>query len=171
MSDKNNKRHQWVTFNDDTVLADKFTILETNYQFRDPKLRQYGSESISAATDPAGTKLAKCAEYNSSSVVSINIATRNEESIIDGLLNSLNRLTYDSNRFEVIVVDDSIDSTFRILEGWKKRMENLKIIKRNQKIGWKGGALNLALEYLRRDPSKIVATTYRVKPVISMLKK
>ncbi len=156
MSDKNNKRHQWVTFNDDTVIADKLTILETNYQSQDPKLRQYESESISAATDLAGTKLAKCAEYNLSSVVSIIVATRNEESIIDGLLNSLNMLTYDSNKFEVIVVDDSSDSTFRILEGWKKRMENLKIIKRNQKIGWKGGALNLALEYLRRDSEYVI---------------
>ena len=88
--------------------------------------------------------------------ISIIVATNNEEKVIQSLLESLENLTYDRSRFEVIVVDDSTDSTFEILEVWAKRMENLKIIRKSQRIGSKGGALNLALQNLRYDSSWVI---------------
>jgi cellulose synthase/poly-beta-1,6-N-acetylglucosamine synthase-like glycosyltransferase len=99
----------------------------------------------------AGTNLTGNSNSSSDTVVSIIVATNNEESVIGGLLKSVNMLTYNRDRFEIIVVDDSIDSTTEILEEWKKRMKNLKIIRRRARIGSKGGALNLALEVLRKD--------------------
>ena len=89
-------------------------------------------------------------------VVSIIIATNNEQDVIERLLNSIERLTYNRDRFEVIVVDDSTDLTAKILEDWTKKMKNLSIIKRKLRIGSKGRALNLALESLRKDSSWIL---------------
>ena len=106
--------------------------------------------------DSPELRLSSHLELESYPVVSLVIATYNEESVIENLLKSLEMLTYDRNKWEVIVVDDSTDSTSRILEEWTKRMENLKIIKRSQRFGWKGGALNLALEYLRKDSAWII---------------
>src|SRR4249920_2863078 len=145
---KNSKKDHLVTHNENIVLYDNLRkqILETDFV-------EYSrlNHTSSAFTDVPESKLSKYIEHYSFPFVSLIVATRNEESVIGGLLKSLNMLTYDRSRFEVIVVDDSTDSTLQILEEWTKNMENLKIVKRSQRIGWKGGALNLALEYLRKD--------------------
>jgi len=89
-------------------------------------------------------------------IVSILVATRNEESVIGELLDSIDKLTYDKKRYEVIIVDDSIDSTFQILEKWEKHIANLKIVKRSRSVGWKGGALTLALKFMRGDSQYVI---------------
>lgn len=96
------------------------------------------------------------ARYDYHPVISLMIATRNEEPVISELLKSLDRLTYDRTSFEIIVVDDSDDSTYGILQEWQKRIENLRVIKTTGNTGWKGGALNLGLEYLRKDSSWVI---------------
>jgi cellulose synthase/poly-beta-1,6-N-acetylglucosamine synthase-like glycosyltransferase len=145
---KNCKKDHLVIHNENIVLYDNLRkqILETNFA-------EYSNlnHTSSAFTDVPESRLSKYIEHYSLPFVSLIVATRNEESVIGGLLKSLNMLTYDRSRLEVIVVDDSTDSTFQILEEWTKIMENLKIVKRSERIGWKGGALNLALEYLRKD--------------------
>src|ERR671921_826642 len=73
--------------------------------------------------------------------ISILIASYNEKDIIDKLLYSIYNLDYDISKFETIIVDDSIDDTFTILERWKKQMTNLKVLYRKKREGWKGGAL------------------------------
>lgn len=88
--------------------------------------------------------------------VSILVATKNEQFVIDHLLDSINKLTYDRTLYEIIIVDDSTDSTFELLEKWKKQLTNLKIIKRSQCVGWKGGALNVALKSLRADSRYVI---------------
>ena len=89
-------------------------------------------------------------------VVSVIVATNNEEEVIERLLKSLEMLTYSQDRFEVIVVDDSTDSTTKILEKWTNKMKNLSIVIRKQRIGSKGGALNLALQSLREDSAWVI---------------
>jgi cellulose synthase/poly-beta-1,6-N-acetylglucosamine synthase-like glycosyltransferase len=84
-------------------------------------------------------------------VISIIVATNNEEDVIYRLLKSLEMLSYNRGRFEIIVVDDSTDSTPKILEQWTKKMKNLTIIRRTQRVGSKGEALNLALQSLRKE--------------------
>jgi len=84
-------------------------------------------------------------------IVSLIIPTHNEESVIEPLLKSLESLTYDKDRFEIIIVDDSTDRTADILEQSKNRFENLTMVKRTERHGWKGGALNLALQSIRDD--------------------
>jgi cellulose synthase/poly-beta-1,6-N-acetylglucosamine synthase-like glycosyltransferase len=89
-------------------------------------------------------------------VISIIVATYNEEDVIYELLKSLDMLTYNHDRFEIVVVDDSTDSTLKILEHWTKKMRNLTIIRRKQRVGSKGAALNLALQSLREDSSWVM---------------
>ena len=78
--------------------------------------------------------------------VSVLIASYNEQQVIERLMKSCAALTYDQKNFEIIVVDDSEDETFHILKIWEKRIPNLKVIHRDNRKGWKGGALNVALK-------------------------
>jgi cellulose synthase/poly-beta-1,6-N-acetylglucosamine synthase-like glycosyltransferase len=47
--------------------------------------------------------------------ISILIASYNEKTIIDKLFYSIYNLDYDINKFETIIIDDSIDDTFTII--------------------------------------------------------
>jgi cellulose synthase/poly-beta-1,6-N-acetylglucosamine synthase-like glycosyltransferase len=85
--------------------------------------------------------------------ISILIATYNEQKVIDCLMNSCAALTYNQNKFEIIVVDDSEDETFHILKIWEKKIQNLKVIHRNNRTGWKGGALNVAVNNMHAKSS------------------
>jgi cellulose synthase/poly-beta-1,6-N-acetylglucosamine synthase-like glycosyltransferase len=83
--------------------------------------------------------------------VSVLVATRNEALVIRRLLGSLARLAYPQGRFEIIIVDDSDDGTYDIMSAAK--VPNLKAIRRNGGKGWKGGALNLALNVMDEKSS------------------
>jgi cellulose synthase/poly-beta-1,6-N-acetylglucosamine synthase-like glycosyltransferase len=109
-------------------------------------------ESLNATLPPA-TMNGDCVI---NPVISFIIATKNEETVIAELLNSLTKLTYEKTRFEIIVIDDSEDSTLEILHQWQTRLKNLRVIKRSSRIGWKGGALNVALRCLRTDSSWVI---------------
>src|SRR5438093_1694621 len=143
-----------VTADKNLILHDglKKQILERNILSYMPKLNY---DEFTANFEVPESKFS-VSSNKSQPVISIIVATNNEEAVIGNLLNSLEMLTYDRSRFEVIIVDDSTDSTARILGKWAKRLENLKIIKRSKRIGWKGGALNLALKYLRKDSAWVI---------------
>jgi cellulose synthase/poly-beta-1,6-N-acetylglucosamine synthase-like glycosyltransferase len=85
--------------------------------------------------------------------VSVLIASYNEQQVIDRLMKSCAALTYNQNKFEIIVVDDSDDETFHILKNWEKKIQNLKVIHRSNRKGWKGGALNVALNNMNPKSS------------------
>ena len=85
--------------------------------------------------------------------ISVLIATYNELKVIDCLMKSCAALTYNQNKFEVIVIDDSEDETFHILKIWEKKIQNLKVIHRSNRKGWKGGALNVALNNMSAKSS------------------
>ena len=151
--DKSNISYS-VTADQNLILHDglKKQILERNILSYMPKLNY---DEFTANFEVPESKFS-VSSNRSQPVISIIVATYNEEAVIGNLLNSLEMLTYNRSRFEVIVVDDSTDSTGRILGEWAKRLENLKIIKRSKRIGWKGGALNLALKYLRKDSAWVI---------------
>lgn len=83
--------------------------------------------------------------------VSIVIASYNEGLVIDRLIRSCASLTYDSNRYEIVVVDDSDDNTFEVLTSWRSKIPNLKIYHRTSREGWKGGALNMVLPFVNAE--------------------
>jgi 1,2-diacylglycerol 3-beta-glucosyltransferase len=79
--------------------------------------------------------------------VSVHVAAYNEKRVIERLLNTLQRLDYPE--YEVVVVDDSTDDSRAILERWKDR-PGFKILHRESRRGFKGGALAEALKVM--DP-------------------
>ena len=79
--------------------------------------------------------------------VSIHIATYNEKRVVGRLLEACARLTY--SNYEVILVDDSTDGSMEVLEPWKQ-VNRFKIIHRDSRDGYKGGALTHALRAM--DP-------------------
>jgi len=79
--------------------------------------------------------------------VSIMIPTFNEPNVVDRILKACTSLDYDN--YEVIVVDDSTDETIEKLRRWD-RHPRVKVVHREVREGWKGGALNHGLKFL--DP-------------------
>jgi len=60
---------------------------------------------------------------------SILVPFRNEEKTLPDLLNSLTLLDYDSNRFEIILIDDeSNDDSVKIIKHLEEQHPELKII-------------------------------------------
>lgn len=79
--------------------------------------------------------------------VSIHVAAYNEVRVIERLLTALSQLEYPE--YEVVVVDDSNDQSIDILRRWVGR-PRFKILHRNNRAGYKGGALREALKVM--DP-------------------
>jgi len=79
--------------------------------------------------------------------VSIMIPTYNEKNVVDRILEACTNIDYDN--YEVIVVDDSTDETVSILRHWAKH-PRVKVIHREHRTGWKGGALDEGLKHV--DP-------------------
>src|ERR1700694_5889 len=75
--------------------------------------------------------------------VSVHVAAYNEKRVIERLLDALDRLEYPE--YEVVVVDDSTDESIQILDRWADR-PRFKILHRNSREGYKGGALREALK-------------------------
>ncbi|MBN8702250.1 MAG: glycosyltransferase [Bacteroidetes bacterium] len=61
--------------------------------------------------------------------ISVLVAARNEEKSISKLLDCLIAQSYPQSHFEIIVIDDhSTDGTVDIVESYKKRLPNLKVV-------------------------------------------
>ena len=74
--------------------------------------------------------------------ISIHIATYNEKRVVGRLLEACSKLNY--SNYEVILVDDSTDGSMEVLEPWTQ-VKNFKVIHRDTRDGFKGGALTHAL--------------------------
>ncbi len=87
-------------------------------------------------------------EFSRLPYISILVASYNESKLIKRLLSSISTLDYGSGKYEVIIVDDSTDETLSVLRKWQKEIPCLKIIHREKREGWKGGALNMGIRQL-----------------------
>jgi cellulose synthase/poly-beta-1,6-N-acetylglucosamine synthase-like glycosyltransferase len=76
--------------------------------------------------------------------ISIHLPVYNEPEVIDRLLSACTSFDYD--RYEVIVADDSQDETSRILDNRWAAHPRVKISRRKARVGFKGAALQLALQ-------------------------
>jgi len=74
--------------------------------------------------------------------VSVQLAMYNESEVIDRLLTACTSFDYEN--YEVLVVDDSTDDTVQKLERWKSH-PRVRVIHRESRKGFKGGALQEAL--------------------------
>jgi hypothetical protein len=85
--------------------------------------------------------------------ISIFVATHNESVVIERLLKYFAALSYPTDRFEIIIVDDSTDDTCQKIQTMSSDLQNLKVIHRDNRAGWKGGALNVALQAMDKRAS------------------
>jgi cellulose synthase/poly-beta-1,6-N-acetylglucosamine synthase-like glycosyltransferase len=81
------------------------------------------------------------------------VATRNESPVISRLLKSFSKQIYPKDNFEIIIVDDSTDDTFDKILKFSGSLPNLKATHRISREGWKGGALNTAVELMSPQSS------------------
>lgn len=78
--------------------------------------------------------------------VSIHLPMYNEKNVVNRIMKACTSLDY--KNYEVVVVDDSNDETTKILnEQWSNHPQ-VKIIHRDERQGFKGGALNEALRHM-----------------------
>ncbi len=78
--------------------------------------------------------------------ISLIIPCYNVEKYIDRCFNSLLNQSYGFSNLEIIFVDDlSCDDTYKILEGYKNKYDNIKLIKVPSKKG-AGGARNIGID-------------------------
>jgi cellulose synthase/poly-beta-1,6-N-acetylglucosamine synthase-like glycosyltransferase len=86
--------------------------------------------------------------------VSILLPVYNEPNVIDRLLQACT--SFNSPQYEVIVIDDSDDGvTTKKIEAWKGN-HRIKLIHRDSRKGWKGGALNMGLENVDSRSSQVM---------------
>ena len=88
--------------------------------------------------------------------ISVLVATYNEALVIERLLKSFAALSYPTDRFEIIIVDDSVDDTYQKIQSMLTNFRNLKVIHRDNRTGWKGGALNVGINAMDKRASKVL---------------
>ncbi len=83
----------------------------------------------------------------------ILVAARDEENVIERLVERLFNLDYPTNKLNIYIIDDgSTDKTPLILKRLSKEFDKLKIISRSSNAGGgKSGALNYALKFTDGD--------------------
>ncbi|WGM89324.1 MAG: glycosyltransferase family 2 protein [Candidatus Bathyarchaeota archaeon] len=83
--------------------------------------------------------------------VSVLIPARDEEDVIERILQRMTELTYPKEKFEVIVIDDaSTDQTAKNAKRFAKHYDYIHFVQRSQQEGGKGKpeALNYALKFV-----------------------
>ena len=80
--------------------------------------------------------------------VSVHLPLFNEETVAGRLLDACVKLDYPADKLEIIVMDDSNDgTTTRIAKSFEAKYPNLvKVIHREQRTGFKAGALEVAMQ-------------------------
>ncbi|HET9847817.1 MAG TPA: glycosyltransferase family 2 protein [Candidatus Dormibacteraeota bacterium] len=108
---------------------------------RDDQLRRIEQRGLDGGLQPAWERRGRF-DLGYEPFISIHIATYNEKRVVGRLLEACSKLNY--SNYEVILVDDSTDGSMEVLEPWTK-VERFKIIHRDTRDGFKGGALTYAL--------------------------
>jgi cellulose synthase/poly-beta-1,6-N-acetylglucosamine synthase-like glycosyltransferase len=96
------------------------------------------------------TKKSILLQTNYKPTVSILIPARNEEKVIERLLQRMVELTYPKDKLQVIVIDDaSSDSTGRIAEEYSRQYRFIEVLHRDERIGGKckASAMNAGFKH------------------------
>ncbi|MBN1682615.1 glycosyltransferase [Candidatus Bathyarchaeota archaeon] len=96
-------------------------------------------------------KSPKYAPILNHNLVTIQLPLFNEKHVAKRLINSVCEINWPKDKMEILVLDDSVDETTNIVdEEVKKFYEkgyNIKVIRRTNRLGYKSGALQNALQY------------------------
>ncbi len=125
---------------------------EDRFVFSGESENEYDHDALSVIGKKESMKIKKEDEptraFSRLPFISILVASYNENKVIERLLSSISTLDYGCDKYEVIIVDDSTDETPSVLRKWQKEIPCLKIIHREKREGWKGGALNMGISQL-----------------------
>lgn len=95
-----------------------------------------------------GRKLPNPPEMDSWPRVSIHLPFYNEECVAGRLLKACVNFDYPRDRLEIIVVDDSTDGTTAVAREFERKYPDLvKVFHRNDRSGFKAGALQVAMQH------------------------
>jgi len=83
-------------------------------------------------------------------LVTIQLPVFNERYMVDRLIKSIVHLNYPADKLQIQVLDDSTDSTTDLVHGlvarYQRRGVNIQMLHREDRIGFKAGAMELALK-------------------------
>lgn len=83
--------------------------------------------------------------------VTVQLPVYNEKYVVKRLLNAVCSIDWPVNKLEILILDDSVDDTSQIIDSEVTSYHNLgyniRVIRRENRLGFKAGALNHALNY------------------------
>lgn len=87
--------------------------------------------------------------------VTVQLPIYNELYVVERLIDAVARFSYPKNKFEIQVLDDSTDETTDIIQRkiqeWKQKEIDIVHIRRENRMGYKAGALKNGLEKAKGD--------------------
>ncbi|TRO61086.1 glycosyltransferase [Candidatus Bathyarchaeota archaeon] len=84
--------------------------------------------------------------------VTIHIPLFNERNVAERIIESCMKIDYPKDKMKIIVIDDSTDETTKIVESFENKFPHLiKMIHRDDRTGFKAGALQTALDMTHSD--------------------
>ncbi|MEQ9309886.1 MAG: glycosyltransferase [Balneolaceae bacterium] len=107
-------------------------------------------------------------KYQELPKVTVQLPMYNERYVAEALINSCAQLEYPPDKLEIQVLDDSDDETIKIVDtcvdGWKTKGIDIKAVRRNNRSGYKAGALREATPISKGDFLAIFDADFRPKP-------
>ncbi|WP_455369968.1 glycosyltransferase, partial [[Eubacterium] cellulosolvens] len=84
--------------------------------------------------------------------VTIHIPLFNERNVAKRIIETCMKIDYPNDKMKIIIIDDSTDETTKIVESFEKQYPHLiKMIHRQDRTGFKAGALQTALDMTESD--------------------
>jgi cellulose synthase/poly-beta-1,6-N-acetylglucosamine synthase-like glycosyltransferase len=101
-----------------------------------------------------------------SPTVSVLVACKNEEAVVDGLVRSMLAIEYPPDRLQLVVVDDgSTDRTGDLLDAWARREPRLRCLHRSPlAVTGKSAALNAGLAMATGDVIVVFDADHQPEP-------
>ena len=100
--------------------------------------------------------------------VTVQLPMYNEQYVAKAVIDSCAQLEYPSDRLEIQVVDDSTDETVQIVQEcaayWNEKGINVKVVHRENRQGFKAGALRDATPFAQGDFLAIFDADFRPNP-------
>jgi cellulose synthase/poly-beta-1,6-N-acetylglucosamine synthase-like glycosyltransferase len=87
--------------------------------------------------------------------VTIQLPIYNELYVTERLIDNITKFNYPKDKYEIHILDDSTDETLEIskrkVEEYKAKGFNIELIRRNDREGYKAGALKYGMQYVKGE--------------------
>lgn len=100
--------------------------------------------------------------------VAVQLPVYNERHVVERLIDAAAALDYPRDRLEIQVLDDSLDDTTRLAEaaaaGYRARGVNVRVLHREERTGYKAGALAWGLKQTTAEFVAVFDADFRPRP-------